>query len=594
MQHDLYPSELIEIKARLNTPSKYGYYKDSVIVSWRFENSSSRIDEERRLIYEIARDGFEEVDLMEYELYTGIFTSYRGYKNGETVYFYEQEGYMDTVEPNLVRGMINSRGKNSFGAFTALRARGILDDGEKLEESIDYDGPLSDDITDEDAKGGPSEPGIPGPPEPGIPEPGVLDLNYCVRVRYIDNYIQPPVDTTGMKWWRPYGYDGETEKKTNAIGLIVQLWDRDETSADDYIGTWGLYYSADGNYCCLDFQWDQAAENEWYPDPYIKTSYRVMDTEFADSTKYKGHFCTDDCDCNSRPTATWRGSYYSDLGKDETTTLASLRYGSRTSDLNRKGMLAASFQKYFRTWRSYGATNDIYATIVFIGGSYSSNDKCVQLAEFANDSLTYEMYRRWDMPVHEAGHSGHVQLLGQSLIATCPSPHYGYCGYNDHCATYEGWTEFVTMRAWYPNSKLTSKPTYYTYVNEYPIEPGGIQFLNDKDPWHSNCNNACDEGLADARCYSRSEIMVARTYWDIWDNQVDGDHDTSDVEVSWKKMARTWINFPDGTGNSESAESSPYFNMRDYCINSASISYDTYADVWDAMKNNYTDNQFYL
>lgn len=558
----------ITIDGKIDLTQDNGYYKEIILVKWRFPKKTYKIIDQKIFTYKIKNSRIKVVNEREYEENMSTFSCYRCFRDGKTVYARELEGYID-LEPykkeKSDKSIVLDEAKVSRNGISDDRRIKLENDG--IGRDVKFKNPLLK-----------------------------MKLNYCVRVRYIDNFINPPINTTGMKWWRPYGYDPDKgEKKTNFIGLIVELWDRDEDSADDYIKTSGLYYSEDGNYCCLDFEWDPEVQGEAYPDPYIKTYFQVYDPEFSDPQKRKGHLCLDGCLCNNRPVAVWRNSYYNNLGETETSTLASLQFGPRTSQINAKGMQAAAFQKFFRCWHSKYMTGDIYAKWVYEGATFSSGPNCIQISMYTDATHEYSMYRRWDVSVHEAGHSYHHQLLDtDDLYNTCPNPHYGYCSYNDHCATIEGWAEFVAMRSWYPSAKDISEPTYNTYYNQYPVEPGGTTFLDEKDPWHSSCNNYdCDiQEVSNGRCYSMVEIMVLRSFWDMWDTNPDGLADDADNEVYWQKLAQIWTLFPEGTGNGEKDESSPYFNLWDYWRNSSSDP-DVSSNILEAMLNNATNQQLW-
>ncbi|MDD5307777.1 MAG: hypothetical protein PHU25_10695 [Deltaproteobacteria bacterium] len=532
------------VDVALYAPGEDGYFKTRLTVYWQWQGSKDLIGEQIPFTY-FSEDGcIEAVSEEEYNTNSQRYSVAQVEKNGKIETVVTPEGFAN-LEPY---------------------AGEPLDKGAVDKEAA---GLLLDPNTTSGAKNA----------EGGSAITSVLTLHVCVRMRYRDNWrVVDGWDTTGFNWWGPLG----DASYRNMIGTRVEIWDYNSSGSDVYMGAFWLYYSAEGNYSCVDFTWDQAAHpTDLYPDVYVKTDYRVKDTEFADPDKRVGHFCTDSCSCGTRASYSWRSGYIANLGSSGTTGYLDVNHGSDLDGApNNLAMQNAAFQKFFRSFHSYHMTSDIYANYETSGGAYSLSSSCIHL------SGESDLRRRWDVAPHESGHSYKDQVLGHEDSSYCPGTHYGYCSYNDQCAMNEGWAEFVATRTWYTDSKTSSHPWYLTTSMDYSIEHGGHQFPTGYGPTHANCGAyACS--LLTCDCYSMNEIMAARAFWDIWDDHVDGVDDVN-TTTDWHYMVEIWENFPAGTCN-EGCRDEDDKNMRDYHDNSSSISADLYADVWRVYQSGQTD-----
>ncbi len=217
-------------------PSEDGYYKETARMYWIAEDGDDIEETEYEFTYQIKNDCMKKITGKKYEENTYLFTDYEEIIAGKKVKVKAIEGFATSVI------------------------------GEVDPSKIDYA------IVD-DSEGVTSKPTIVN--TQSIRAGSVLNLTYCLRLRFYDQYKEAP-SSSDLPWWRPRG----DNNLHNFLGLEVQLWDRDggSSSDDDYIKSVWLYNSADGNYFCTSFSWDQYANGESYPDVYIKTRYRVKDT----------------------------------------------------------------------------------------------------------------------------------------------------------------------------------------------------------------------------------------------------------------------------------------------------------------------------
>jgi len=381
----------------------------------------------------------------------------------------------------------------------------------------------------------------------------------------------------------------------NLVGLVVKLYDRDDNYGDDedgvndYIGSYFLNYTADGNYGCLEFPWYTGGD-EIFPDPYIISDWSIIDTEFPDANKKGAIFhdtWTPDEPCTGpKRYVSWRNLFYRDLGANGTTAVSvSMAFGDVA---NKIAMQMNALQKFFRSFRSWHMTDNLHVQWeddALSGNITTPNSTCIKAAAIIHVDIDgdgtpepMDNYKRWDGIVHEAGHAYHMQLLRRNSLPTgdyCGHPHFGYCANSEYCATTEGWAEFVSVFTWWPDNRDQATPYIATGVNTYDIEPGAFAFRDDKGPGHADCGGyRCT--ILNCACYSHNEIMAARAFWDIWDMYVDNLDDWNTNQSAYN-IARLWTLFPDGSQNGGRDEEN--MNMLDYQRNATRISSDFYSDV---------------
>ena len=550
---ELFAEDSADYGILFEIPEEDGVYEDVITIYWNFAGATQGNDIQKAVYYQVENGSLTYLSFEQYEALVQPTRKLVGLRDGKAVTVFGQEGFVGNTSVDQKRPRMD---KTS-----------AVDDSPILFDAKAFGEVPSQYVDDRDA--------MPATKA----ETATLSLSYCVKLTYTDNFQTIPSNTTGMKWWRPYGSGAH-----NFLGVKVELWDRDWGDADDYITSGYLYYSADGNYTCLSFNWDQS--NEAYPDVYVRTYYDVQDTEFSDSNKRLGLFCDDGCSCNVKYYIQWRDGYLGDLGSSSSSGYQDLNFGTATSGTNARAMQMAALQKFLRTWRSQYMTSNINVKWVDEGIPQTLSASCIQLSRIYDwDGTELEMYRRWDAATHEAGHAYQEQLMGTSPSGSYPAgDHRGYCSYTDYSAALEGWAEFVSTRTWYPSSKSTSRPIYPTSNYTYEVEVGGYTFPSGLSPMHANCGSWKCSSL-DCDCYSRNEIMALRAFWDLWDDSADN-LDTASVTQSWQDIAEVWTLYPSGTGNAQRSEYNT--NLRDYHHNSQQISSDAYNDVYTVWKSGQT------
>jgi len=613
----------VEIAATLPIPPEDGVYSDAFTLRWRRIGSPTWLYSDAFLKLEVVDGCAEVIDDLEYESLTNRYSilSYARDGKDELKLTVEGAGVFDGTElPEAASSESADFGSDVPGVEPDSALYQYFDDA--------YD-QWSDDEWDEDLASDTAAKNGDGP----VLLSTLTGLNYCVKVRYHNDAYQEPEDvpapTTGMRWWRPYKRDGTPENpvfhETNFLGLVVELWDRDTDSRDDYITSATLNYSNNTNYFCITFDWDQTAQGELYPDPFILTRYIVEKPQLYPWLLHKhGYLCADSCsNCDGTvdfPCASWRSQYFPDLGEHYGTSLNSLYFTPDSTPTvaqvqltsSSQAIQMANLQKFFQIWDSYEMTGSMYV-------KWGNAEDEVPHTTYASTACIYFYRRYWyvpevgdpayiywhqrpDMPAHEAGHAYHSQLFPGTMHGTCngvTGHHFGYCAYNDHCATDEGWAHFVSARSWYPDEIDDSEPWSLTQTTQYGLEPGGFNLPHSPfDPDYCYEDACTILPLPDPAtwndCYSRNEFMVARAFWDMFDSNPDGLDETSD-SVLWPYLADIWTLFPPGTGNHQADEDDPYdgpyFNMMDYFYHASEISNDVSDDIEAAMENNVIDWQ---
>ncbi len=424
----------------------------------------------------------------------------------------------------------------------------------------------------------------------------VLELSYCVKVEYFDNFLFPPEDTTGMVR-QPVLGDGSPR---DFRGLHVELWDRDADEDNDFITSGILRGRSDPHHYCIDFEWNQAnPEEERYPDVYMTTSLSVSnghpDWWLLTDPQRTIHFCAEDSPCDET-VVSWVRYASPDLGLTDSHVNVDLNFIGRTFEINAMAMQMASLERFLETFESYGMSRDINVHWYFDeypGALGARSIKLSYQSSYVDDDgvdVVREWYRRWDVGAHEVGHTYQAQLLGlDSLYTGCvrgSERHYADTVDTSNFATKEGWAEFVAMATWYldPGAGSVVYPTFSWPENLVEVEPAD-------DPMFSDAGEVCEiQPLKPEICNSRNEIQVLRAFWDLYDTHVDGPVDAPGLDSDLQTIAKVWMEFPDGTGNHQREEvGCNAHNMWDYfesAVRSPEISDDTAATIIGGMLNN--------
>ncbi|MCK9463953.1 MAG: hypothetical protein M0R80_30415 [Proteobacteria bacterium] len=579
------------IDASFPIPSEDGVFSDTFTLKWRRTGAGAWIYTDAFVKTEVTDGCAEIISDLEYEALMQVYSLIPFVRDGKEVLELAVEG-AGTFDGYEVPWTEIDDG---FAPISTASEDAVVIDGTPYQFIDPSYETVSDDAVS-DAEG------------EGMALDSILSLSYCVRVRYHQDAYQAPTPTaTGMRWWRPRTrITNSSFEKMNFQGLVVELWDRNEGVRDHYITSAILNYTANGQYFCIDFDWDQTAHGETYPDPFIRTVYKVAKPAIGPSLIKYGILCRDSYDpCLNPIPMSWRDQYTANLGSTGTTAYVST-YFTSVSDPPDASYLEttpssqatqmAYFQKFFQVWNGYELDDSIrvaWGDMCSPGGGSDDHITLCRKRDAFGEYPEAFWHRRWDVPPHEMGHSYRSIVWGIDPSVNCGSgAHRGYCSYTYECATSEGWASFVAMRTWYPDDTDISEPILYTQQDWYEIEPGGYTLPH--SPFDDDyCNmddagtNACPFAYPGQpewhQCYAKNEIMGVRAFWDMLDSNPDGD-DLSSDSVLWPYLVDVWVLYPDGDGNHELTEEDS--NMVDYLYNAAEISSDVHDDIEAAMENN--------
>ena len=392
---------------------------------------------------------------------------------------------------------------------------------------------------------------------------------YCFELYFKSDYANCPGDTNGMKWV-PGCTSFFVAPNRTPNKFEVELWDKDTTNSDDFIGTYLLTYSNEENLgVCLQFSWDPVARGEAAPDVFIRTDFLVRGNATA---PFKSQACeVDDSasgdSCSDQLSATWRTYAMTDC-TNCTEPSVLLFSPDQASFVNRAAMILHSAGVYEAAFDSWSVRSK--NTWFWIDG-----DRCEGACTFSRGrwvSMPFSSIQRWDTPTHETGHSFHVQALQEDnfpgLSCGCiagdngcfnPNGHIIDQPSNERCATTEGFANYVHAVSWWSPNNSLSRPT----KNGKSIE-GGTTTTN------SNCS-----------VNSEIELEIARTFWDYDDANNEADMPSPGVGADPVNGTTTtiingWTNFVDGFGNHQSDEDEDdpeedwpenALNMQDYVFN---------------------------
>lgn len=382
-------------------------------------------------------------------------------------------------------------------------------------------------------------------------------IQYCVRVQYFSNFTGCPTSQSGM---RGNGVACNASTYRNLQGLIVDVYDRDETNADDFIGTFQLNYANEtSSSACINFNWDGAARGEALPDVYITTHYQVRGTN---SSPYYSQICDSNfspgTSCSGTSGVTWRDSAVTDC----TACSANLAFStSATDSRNTRAMILSSAQKFEQmSTAAGGRTANVF---YWYNGNICGESPCTISEKWISMPTASGQARQWEVAAHEAGHVYESQLLdlgvGGVVPDKCDDFHFINVPSNNTCAMTEGWADYISMVSWWDPVNTASVPIAY----------GGFDFEHGA-PVFSNCAQNSDV-----------EGTVARILWDMDDAAGDlipaPGSGVDSLDFTTAAMAQIWSQFPQGTANGNNKEdinvvTGPFdmLNMKDYESHSGS------------------------
>lgn len=407
---------------------------------------------------------------------------------------------------------------------------------------------------------------------------------YCFTIKFKSDYENCPGNTTSM-FWEPACTFLWSVPERSPRKLVVELWDKDNTNSDDFIGEYTLNPSTEeATSFCLGFTWDGVARGEAAPDVYLRTRFEVRD---GSGSSFSSKACESDNSpndsCSNEAIENWRN--YAVTNCVSCTSPVTLVFNSDPAGYyNRIAMVmhsAAAFEDRFAS-STHRQNNHYY---------WIDGDACSGACVYAQRkwiSMPLSSARRWGTPTHEAGHLMHKQALDENGFpgqpcgcsgGVCnPNGHSMTGASNERCATTEGFAHYIHAVSWWNPSASASRPE----KDGYSIEGGG--------------------GTTSSSCFTNSEIEleVARTFWDYDDSNNEGTQgapasgdDSSNRPTS--SILQVWRDFPNGTANHASDEdedanpSSTWpedaCNLEDYAANANDSQFN------DAMDHNATSCQ---
>lgn len=337
-------------------------------------------------------------------------------------------------------------------------------------------------------------------------------------------------------------------------GLHVEIWDRNFTVGDTKLGEMVLDYEyTSSGYACFEFEWDtnDTPPNDIWPDPYVKTKYKVKKVKESGEAEKFTQICAQDQNqygnCQSVWVVNWRDYYYSNCSGTCVEYRKLMFSTDATSVWNKRAMVIRSAQHFEDVYGEHPYRSDsnyIWAcqTTETDCGTVESHDR--KWIEF---NITHSSrYREWETPVHELGHCFQKQLLNRDTYFYYAIQGDIWSVTTDSHATLEGWPYYVAMVSyWNPDNSL-SRPLLKGSDVEEP-EPES----------DSQLNNA------------KIILQVTKAFWDVDDANNENSEspglyndrfnaDTEDIASGWySNSSGVGVWFCSGTLNHMNMEDDP-------------------------------------
>jgi hypothetical protein len=372
----------------------------------------------------------------------------------------------------------------------------------------------------------------------------------CFRLRLADDrYNCATSGENGAR--RPCNQGGYVD----AVGHQVELWDKDDGSADEYIGTW--YISGEGTQC-MTFEWENAgySKGESDPDLYLRYINMVNRTGYSSYIRVRAV----NTDGSAHNATTWRNGQ---PGEPDRYVARNCRAGTTcymfpsgslvpTNDVaSPRALRIMTLDSAQHTLQVFGEIMDKHVDL-----HYPGKASCTTSCTVSRTEIHIRGSQGGDgvLTGHELGHVVHMQEFNQDDLRNDCSKNGNGWGVtsNEHesCATTEGFASYVGVVSWYePNNTGTT-----------PI--GWSLDFEGATPNRSTCS--ANAGIP---------LQVAKAFWDLddWNNENGAGAAASwddDLSYGTEAIARGWRQFPNGTGNRQDFESGQDgVNMRDYYWN---------------------------
>ncbi len=374
----------------------------------------------------------------------------------------------------------------------------------------------------------------------------------CLQFKISDaRTVCPESGDPGAKRVCNPGSYGELE------GWRYELWDKDSSGSDEYIGTWRI---GNTGRRCTTFEWEGSSysKGEANPDLYVILKNRVQPVSGGVLTRgVKG-------DGTAYSHTSWRNgtsgdsnAYVAqDCASGTTCQIASgtslLPTSSTTSNKSLMLMSLDSAQRALETFD--GAINSTGNHILLyvdeladLPSACSTACAADRDAIYMPDSLAHE----GDRSTHEMGHVLQMREFGQDYLRdVCGSGWSVTSTEYESCATTEGFASYVGSVSWYEPNNSSTVPYFYGYNIETAT------------PYSSTCSS--NAGLP---------LQVMKSFWDFDDyndetgvTPASAYDDTARKSTTW--LLNNWDLFPNGTADGKDYENSnDGVNMWDYVNN---------------------------
>ena len=371
----------------------------------------------------------------------------------------------------------------------------------------------------------------------------------CFHLQFADRRYNSPDNTeAGARRPRSASY-------SNAVGHQVELWDKDQNSEDDYIGTW--YIGGEGTQC-ITFEWENspAGKGEPHPDVYLRYINIVNRTGFTNYITVKA-VTTDGAD---HPATSWRNGPPDEPDRYVAQNILPDTVGVMfpsgslvpTNDVaSPRALRIMALDSAQHTLQVLGETMNRHVKL-----HYPGRAACPTSCADDRENFHIRDIQGGDgiLVSHELGHVIQMQRFGQDNLRDDLSK--GGDGWQltsdeyDSGATQEGFASYVGIVSWYE-------------PNQHDTVPRGWS-LDFETATPNNPTCSANRGIP---------VQVAKAFWDVddWNDEPaaggvteGGDtlhYRTEDIIVGWD-------HFADGSGNRQNDESDrDGVNMRDYYEN---------------------------
>lgn len=336
---------------------------------------------------------------------------------------------------------------------------------------------------------------------------------------------------------------------SNPVGSYIEVWDRDDSSADEYIGTWIIGGTGQR---CVTFEWENAAysKGEANPDVYLKWKSKVRAPAGGPTVQAENTSGT------SYGDVTFRGSPFSNCVNGVTCSWTGYHVVSddALSERGGRAQILNSAEHMLSIYQSIMNADQIDVAWPASGSSTSSRTQ-FQIAGDASVGGTAVDNRALmaQSTAHELGHVLQMQMFGQDFLTNDCS--LGTSGHSiqgseyESCATAEGWADYVAAVSFWDPANASAAPARF-----------GFNYAT-ATPYSATCStNAGIEG------------QVAKAFWDLDDSTSEAGAAPASIADSYNStttyIALGWDAFPNGTGNHDDGESDrDGVNLQDYYFN---------------------------